>query len=310
VDKSGTSMASGGSGRDQNISAGQSIPARLDWEEQNIPPSLAWPALHWLGLSQPSQEERRHALGGSDANVILSGDSSKILKLWREKRGEGEFDDLSHVLAVMLGNWTEAFNRQWFERVSGDLVGRVGEGIVCEKDPWRCCTLDGFIDAKDCVFEAKHTSAFMTSDQLLERYMPQLQHNMSVTKASRAVLSVIFGNHKFEIIEVASDWLYQQELLNAEKQFWRCVLTGEEPTPVEPPPPPRPIGSREICFEGNNAWAAAACDWLKHREGAKTHAAACGLIKSLIEEDVTRAFGHGIEAKRSRSGAITIRERA
>ena len=51
-------------------------------------------------------------------------------------------------------------------------------------------------------------------------------------------------------------------------------------------------------------------DWLEHRAAAKAHASACHLIKSLVEEDVARAFGHGIEAKRSKSGAITIRELA
>jgi hypothetical protein len=28
----------------------------------------------------------------------------------------------------------------------------------------------------------------------------------------------------------------------------------------------------------------------------------------LVENDVSRAFGHGIEARRSKAGAITIRE--
>ena len=88
------------------------------------------------------------------------------------------------------------------------------------------------------------------------------------------------------------------------------MLSGEEPVPCEPPPPPKPIGTREICLEGNNAWASAAVDWLQHRDAAKAHAAASGLIKSLVEEDVRRAFGHGIEAKRSKAGAITIRELA
>jgi hypothetical protein len=38
------------------------------------------------------------------------------------------------------------------------------------------------------------------------------------------------------------------------------------------------------------------------------HSSACVQIKALVEDDVARAFGHGIEAKRSKSGAITIRE--
>jgi predicted phage-related endonuclease len=164
------------------------------------------------------------------------------------------------------------------------------------------------VESSLAVWEAKHTSAFAKSEELLERYMPQLQHNMAVAGADRAVLSVIYGNHKYEMIEVASDWLYQLELLEAEEQFWECVLSGREPVLLAPPPPPRPIGTREVCFEGNNAWASAACEWLAHREAAKAHASAVTLIKSLVEQDVARAFGHGIEAKRSRSGAITIRE--
>jgi len=75
-----------------------------------------------------------------------------------------------------------------------------------------------------------------------------------------------------------------------------------------PPAPPKPVGVREVCLEGSNAWAAAAADWLTHREAAKIHANACTSLKELVEPDVARAFGHGIEAKRSKAGAISIRE--
>ena len=116
--------------------------------------------------------------------------------------------------------------------------------------------------------------------------MPQLQHNMAVTGYQQATLSVIFGNHKFEIFEIAADWLYQIELSDAEQRFWDCVRSGEEPVAVEPPSAPLPVGTREVCLEGNNAWASAAFDWLEHREAAKIHATACTSIKSLVEDDV------------------------
>jgi hypothetical protein len=175
-------------------------------------------------------------------------------------------------------------------------VAAVHAGRLC-----KCCC---------AVWEAKHTSAFSKPEEILQRYMPQLQHNMAVAKAERAILSVIFGNHKWEVFEVASDWLYQEDLLIAEARFWDCVRTGERPVPAPVPPPPKPVGVREICFDGNNAWASAAVDWLTHRDAAKTHASAASLIRTLMEEDVGRAFGHGIEAKRSKSGAVTIREQA
>lgn len=269
-----------------------------------------WPRLTVLGLSDADRRSRSLGIGGSDANIILSGNAEFVRKLWLEKRGEAEPEDLSGILQVALGNWTEAFNRQWFNKVSGQIIDRVGYQATCPERSWRRCTLDGFVSEVGAVWEAKHTSAFANRDEVLERYMPQLQHNMAVTGSERAILSVIFGNHKFEIIEVASDWFYQLQLLDAESDFWDCVQTGREPVPAATPTPPRPIGIREVCLDGNNAWAAAAADWGQYREAAKLHAAACSQIKQLVEPDVARAFGHGIEAKRSKAGAITIRELA
>ena len=269
---------------------------------------FAWPLLNQLQLGALETAERRQGLGGSDANVILSGDPARVRELWLEKRGKAEPADLSAHLPVMLGSWTEAFNRQWFEQVTGLPVTRAGESVCCSRREWRRCTLDGLVQDPPAVWEAKHTNAFTSSEDVIVRYMPQLQHNMAVAGVEHSFLSVIFGNHKFEVIEIAADWLYQLELLEAEEEFWECVKTGREPVAASVPPPPKPVGVREVCLEGNNGWASAAADWLDNRQAAKLHATATKTLKGLVEDDVARAFGHGIEAKRSRAGAITIRE--
>ena len=268
----------------------------------------SWPNLDALRLADEELIARQGFIGGSDANIILSGDRDRILALWREKRGEAEPADLSENLPVMLGCWTEPFNRHWYERVTGEKVDRIDITITCPDNAWRRCTLDGYLVETNTIWEAKHTNAFTKSEDVLARYMPQLQHNMAVARVERAVLSVIFGNHKHEIFEIAADWVYQIELLQAEIDFWDCVQSGREPVPAPPPLPPKPVGVREVCLDGNNAWAAAAADWLAHRAAAKVHASACTTIKELVEDDVARAFGHGIEAKRSKAGAISIRE--
>lgn len=272
--------------------------------------ACSWPSLSELGLGAAELEARNAGIGGSDANTILSGDTERIERLWREKRGELQAEDLSSRLPVMLGCWTEAFNRRWYEKDSGLVVSAVGWAETCAQHPWRRCTLDGFVTAKDAVFEAKHVSAFAKQEEVLERYMPQLQHNMAVMGAQRALLSVIYGNHKWEVCEVGWDWLYQEELLIAEARFWDCVRTGERPVPAPVPAPPKPVGTREVCFEGNNAWAAAAGDWLDYREAAKRHGSAVTTLKSLVENGVSRAFGHGLEIRRSKAGALSIREMA
>ena len=69
---------------------------------------------------------RKTVIGGSDANILMSGDNEKIFRLWQEKRGERESDDLSEILVVQMGIWTEAFNRIWFTKTTGRSVRAAG----------------------------------------------------------------------------------------------------------------------------------------------------------------------------------------
>ena len=44
---------------------------------------------------------RRSFVGGSDARIIMGGDEAALLRLWREKRGEAEPEDLSSNLSSL-----------------------------------------------------------------------------------------------------------------------------------------------------------------------------------------------------------------
>ena len=50
-----------------------------------------------------SAMERRGFVGGSDARIIMGEDEGALVRLWREKRGEAEPEDLSGNLIVQLG---------------------------------------------------------------------------------------------------------------------------------------------------------------------------------------------------------------
>src|SRR5215472_6697570 len=58
---------------------------------------------------------RRYFIGGSDARIIMGDDEAALIRLWREKRGEIEPEDLSGNLVVQLGLATEELNRRWYE---------------------------------------------------------------------------------------------------------------------------------------------------------------------------------------------------
>ena len=57
------------------------------------------------------RSNRRTFIGGSDARIIMGDDEAALLRLWREKRGEIEPEDLSGNLIVQLGLVTEPLNR-------------------------------------------------------------------------------------------------------------------------------------------------------------------------------------------------------
>src|SRR6202162_4220065 len=118
-------------------------------------------------------------------------------------------------------------------------------------------TLDGIVEGTEAVFEAKFMLPWSFSEEgAAEKYMAQLQHNMWVTNARMAALSIITGGGKWVEISIAADPLYQHLLLTAEKKFWRCVTFGEPPRlfGVEPPRP-RIEGVRVVDMYESNAWA-------------------------------------------------------
>ena len=184
--------------------------------------------------------DRQTFIGGSDAWIIMGDDEAALLRLWREKRGEIEPEDLSGNLLVQLGVVTEGLNRAWYETNTGEVITDVQRQVQHPALRWMAATLDGRVELSGAVFEAKFMLPWSFSEETAAaKYMPQLQHNMWVVAAREAVLSVITGGGKWVEIKTPADPLYQHLIVTAERKFWRCVETGAPPTlfGVEPPKP-------------------------------------------------------------------------
>ena len=140
-----------------------------------------------------------------------------------------------------------------------------------------------------------------------EKYMAQLQHNMWVTNAKAAALSIITGGGKWVEIALSADPLYQHLLLTAEKKFWRCVESGEPPRlfGIEPPRP-RIEAVRVVDMSTSNAWAEFATLFRSTRAAHLEHERSKAELKGLVPEDAKEAVGHGVRAKRSKAGAISF----
>jgi hypothetical protein len=170
-------------------------------------------------------------------------------------------------------------------------------------------TLDGRVEATGTVFEAKFMLPWNFSEEAAaEKHMAQLQHNMWVTASRTAVLSIITGGGKWMEISIPADPLYQHLLLTAERKFWRSVQSGEPPRRLFGIEPPRPRVEvlRTIDMSGSNAWAEFANLYRLTRPAALDHDRAKTELKALVPEDAKEAAGHGVRAKRSKSGAISF----
>jgi predicted phage-related endonuclease len=256
----------------------------------------------------PWMPDRRSFIGGSDARIIMGNDEAALVQLWREKRGEAEPLDLSGNLIVQLGAATEELNRSWYERNTGRSVGDVQRRVYHSAMPWMVATLDGIVEGTGAVFEAKFMLPWSFSEEAAaEKYMAQVQHNMWVTHLRNSVLSIITGGGKWVEIAIPLDPLYLSVLVSAEKKFWRCVQSGEVPHLIMAEPPrPRIDAIRIVDMSSSNSWAEFAALFRNTRNAFLDHERAKGELKALVPEDAKEAIGHGIRAKRSKSGAVSF----
>jgi predicted phage-related endonuclease len=231
-----------------------------------------------------------------------------LIRLWREKRGEVEPEDLSGNLIVQLGTATEELNRTWYERNTGRRVTNVQRRVRHSAIPWMVATLDGIVEGTEAVFESKFMLPWSFSEEMAaEKYMAQLQHNMWVTQTRSSVLSIITGGGKWVEIAIPMDPLYLSVLVSAEKKFWRCVQSGETPHLIMVDSPrPRIEAVRTVDMGTSNSWAEFAAMFQSTRSAFLDHERAKTELKALIPEDAREAIGHGIRAKRSKSGAVSF----
>jgi hypothetical protein len=203
---------------------------------------------------------------------------------------------------------TEDLNRLWYERNTGQVITDVQRRVFHPVKRWMAATLDGMVEGTGAVFEAKFMLPWTFSEEAAaEKHMAQLQHNMWVTSSKAAALSIITGGGKWVELTICADPLYQHLLLTAEKKFWRCVMSGETPHlfGVEPPRP-RLEAIRIVDMSGSNSWAEFATAYRDSRPVFLQHEAAKAELKKLMPEDAKEAIGHGLRAKRSKSGAVSF----
>jgi len=165
------------------------------------------------------------SFGGTDAIKIVEGNWKDI---WLMKTGRSEKEDLSNVLPVQMGIYTESFNIDWFEKQTGFEVTNNNKIYKNPDVEFLHATVDGIIHKQEAIFEAKHVSPFSLKN-VVDKYYPQLQHYMLVTGLKKAYLSVLVGNLQHKIYEIEADIEFIHKLLYAETHMWAYVQADVPP---------------------------------------------------------------------------------
>ncbi len=200
--------------------------------------------------------ERLTFIGGSDAGAIVAG-GDELVQLWRIKTGREERADLSDILPVQLGIYTERFNLDWYERTTGRDVTRRGEFVRHPTIPYLAANLDGVTTTSGgqlAYIDAKHVGR--AGDQLTLRYTAQGTHCAIVLGYDWWCLSTLIGNSRWELTEQEVDPFFAAEYLEKSAEFWRYVERDEEPPPAPalPVPPPRKLRIVQLEDEFKADW--------------------------------------------------------
>ncbi len=260
-------------------------------------------------LTEGQKLARSGKLTASRVAPLMTGEKAKIMAVWRELCGDPTYEeeDLSEIWAVQLGATTEGLNLDWYERTTGRTLSKRGEVVVHPDYDWAAATLDGFDDIIPGPVEAKHTSGFEKFDIVLQRYQPQVHWQMEVTQTRQCALSVIQGGRQPTVEIIDYDKTYADELMARALKLMEHVWNMTPPVEMEPVELRRISRLIDYNMTGNNQWASAANDWLKHKETAKLWDNSVETIKGLVANDAASATGYGIVARRDKANRISIK---
>lgn len=198
---------------------------------------------------------RRNFIGGSDAAAVMGMNPYKTnMKLWEEKVGISEPEDISDKPHVVYGHRAEDHLRELFRLDFPEYQVFHDEDsfLVNDKFPWAHASLDGLLRDEGNrlgVLEIKTTNIMQSmqkeqwNDRIPDNYYLQVLHYMMVTEAEFAILKAqlkyefrenLFLHTRHYFIERRDVEEDIRILTEAERKFWEDVVNKRRPAVIVP----------------------------------------------------------------------------
>lgn len=260
-------------------------------------------------LTEEQRLRRYGKIGASFVPALMYGNETVIINEWMRLVEHPDYKepDFSDDWLVQFGSYIEDFCLNWHARKTGFPLVHRGQWVNHPEFSHIGCTLDAYRVADKCVIDCKARIGFQPIDEIRAYYCAQLVVQKACLKADKAALLIVHGGAEPREYEASWDAEYEAQVWERLAWFWSRVESMQPPCAL-PAVKGQVPAIRVVDMSGSNAWAAYAANWLGNKEARDCFERAAKELKSLIEPDVAKAFGHGICATRSRAGALSIKD--
>lgn len=241
---------------------------------------------------------------------LMAGKEEEIAREWQRLTGHPDYveKDLSDVWPPMFGAYVEPFALDWHQKKTGQALTRRQEWVVNPERDYVGCTIDAWREVDQWILDCKCPLKWTKLENVLSYYPGQLVVQRDCTSARGASLLIVHGGDEPEEHEIVWEADYEREVWSRIDWLWGRVMSLQPPCALPAVKAPIINAARVVDMNGNNSWADFAASWLRNHQQMKAWKVADKGLKDLMEDDVSRAFGHGIVANRAKTGAVTIKE--
>ena len=173
---------------------------------------------------------RNIGIGGSDASIIAGLNRWKSpFKLWQEKTGQVEPEDLSDNEHIYWGNVHEQAVANRFTELTGLKVKKCGT-LQSLDYPFMIANVDRLVVGENAGLECKTANGFKAKewegDNVPDSYYLQCQHYMAVTGCEKWYIACLIGGNHFVWKGIPRNEEDITALIEAEKAFWEDNVQG------------------------------------------------------------------------------------
>ena len=177
-------------------------------------------------------QARTAGIGGSDAPAVLKQSTwATPYSVWAEKRGLIKPEQIENQ-RLLIGHVLEPAIAKLYELETGDETHDPGDFRIFEgEERFQIATLDRMSDRVPIVElkTAGNSRDWKNGPPL--NYQIQVQHQMAVMEADRAVIACLFGSPTFHFaaFEIERNTRFITAMTKAERAFWDMVQNEEAP---------------------------------------------------------------------------------